>query len=141
MKKLIDELRRGECDMVIGSRFLGEEGYKSTKARMVGIKVFSWVITLICGKKYRDTTSGFRAYNRKVIEYVARFYPTDYPEAEMVVLLHREGFRMKEIPVKMEARKGGESSIKLFQSIYYMVKVLLSILVTSVRRRILAREV
>lgn len=91
--------------------------------------MFSKVLSLIVGQRLTDTTSGFRAVNRELIKSFSKFYPGDYPEPEALVLLHREGFTMKEISVNMSSRKGGNSSITWWRSIYYMVKVLLAIFI------------
>ncbi len=90
---------------------------------------------LAIGQKVKDNTSGFRAYNRKAIEFLSRTYPDDYPEVEAVTALGKNGFRMKEIPVKMRSRHSGISSITSLKSIYYMIKVSLAILVNVFRSR------
>ncbi len=128
-----DEIRRlvaalgPDHDMVIGSRFLGIESFRSTALRRVGIGLFAIVNSLAIRQRITDNTSGFRAYGREAIAFLARHYPVDYPEPEAVILLGRNGFRIREIPVAMEERQGGRSSIQGFRSAYYMVKVMLAI--------------
>ena len=132
--KILAPILAGEADVVIGSRFLeGNEGFRSTFTRRVGIRLFQWVNSLLTGQRITDNTSGFRAYNRKAIIFLSRYYPSDYPEPEAVILLGRSGFRLKEVPVEMRERATGRSSITAFRSIYYMVKVLLAIFVTALR--------
>jgi len=132
--KILAPILAGEADVVIGSRFLGgNEGFRSTFPRRVGIRLFQWVNTLLTGQRITDNTSGFRAYNRKALTFLSRYYPSDYPEPEAVILLGRSGFRLKEVPVKMRERASGRSSINALRSVYYMVKVLLAIFVTAVR--------
>ncbi|MBO5207801.1 MAG: glycosyltransferase family 2 protein [Lachnospiraceae bacterium] len=118
-----------EADIVIGSRFLKKEGFQSSQTRRIGIKILSMLIKLTTGKKVVDVTSGYRAVNRKFIEIYAKDYPADYPEPEAIVtaIMHRG--KVVEVPVKMKAREGGESSITFRKSIYYMIKVTLAILV------------
>jgi len=129
IKKLINTLTNDRVDMVIGSRYLRKKRFKSDVLRRLGILIFSKILSLIVGKRLTDTTSGFRAANKEVIKSFSTFYPSDYPEPEALVLLHREGFVIKEISVNMSSRKGGNSSITLWKSIYYMIKVLLAILI------------
>ena len=85
--------------------------------------------------KVTDTTSGFRAVNKKVIHFFSDIYPDDYPEVEALVLLHKEGFKIAEVSVAMQQRKGGRSSITPFRSIYYMIKVLIAVLIDLMKRR------
>jgi glycosyltransferase involved in cell wall biosynthesis len=131
---LLQPLRSGEADVVLGSRFLGVKSFRSTFARRVGIAMFSFVNSWLVGQPISDNTSGFRAYNRRAIGFLARHYPMDYPEPEAVVLLKRNGFALKEVPVAMQARQGGTSSIHGFGSGYYMVKVMLAVAMTRLRK-------
>jgi len=87
------------------------------------------------GQKITDPTSGFRAANRKAIQLFAHDYPQDYPEPEVLVVLSRCGLKVREVPATVYQRESGESSITKIRAIYYMVKVLLAILVTSFRAR------
>jgi len=129
IKKLVETLTNDGVDMVLGSRYLRKKRFRSFVFRRLGILMFSKVLSLIVGQRLTDTTSGFRAVNRELIKSFSKFYPGDYPEPEALVLLHREGFTMKEISVNMSSRKGGNSSITWWRSIYYMVKVLLAIFI------------
>ena len=129
IKKLVNTLINDGGDMVLGSRYLRKKRFKSDVFRRAGVLIFSNILSLIVGQRLTDTTSGFRAVNRELIKSFSTFYPGDYPEPEALVLLHREGFTMKEIPVNMSSRKGGNSSITWLRSIYYMVKVLLAIFI------------
>jgi hypothetical protein len=85
---------------------------------------------MTCGVKVLDVTSGFRAVNRKCIELFAREYAQDYPEPEAIVVSSMKGISIKEVPVVMSERVGGQSSISGFKSVYYMVKVSIAILIT-----------
>ena len=129
IRDLMAPLLRDKTDMVVGSRFLGAGDYKPSIARAAGIAIFSKVVSFIIKEKLTDTTSGFRAVNRSVIEFLSRVYPDDYPEVEALVLLHKKGFAIMEVPVIMSERKGGKSSITASRSAYYMVKVLLAVFV------------
>jgi glycosyltransferase involved in cell wall biosynthesis len=132
--KLLKALQEKKIDMVIGSRFIGDLGYKSSTMRRIGISIFSQVISMIVGQRITDPTSGFRASNRKTIQLFASDYPQDYPEPEVVILLHQCHLKMEEVPVGMSERYSGESSITKIRSIYYMVKVLLAIFVDCFKK-------
>jgi len=81
-----------------------------------------------------DSTSGFRAANKRVIEFFARVYPDDYPEVESLVLLHKTRMRMMEVPVTMRERTGGKSSITPLRSMYYMTKVLMAVFIDLIKK-------
>jgi glycosyltransferase involved in cell wall biosynthesis len=125
----------GQADMVCGSRFLEDPGYKVPIGRRIGNLIFSIVLTLIVRQRITDPTSGFRMTNRRGIELFARDYPHDYPEVEAILMLNAHRLRIHEVPVRMNARGFGRSSIDYPRSAYYMVKVLLAIFVGLTRRR------
>ncbi len=129
IKKLIDTLINDKVDVVLGSRYLETRRFKSSISRRLGMLIFSKILSFAVGQKLTDTTSGFRAVNRDVIKTLSMYYPSDYPEPEALVLLHREGFAIKEISINMNSRRGGNSSITPSKSIYYMVKVMLAIFI------------
>jgi len=130
LQPIIDE----EADLVIGSRFSGAEGFRSSFLRRLGIRVFSLAVSVIAHQRLTDTTSGFRAVNRRGIALFATNYPHDYPEVEATVMLIRHRLRVKEVPTPMRPRLTGHSSITPLRSVYYMVKVLLALLVDISRR-------
>ena len=124
-------------NMVTGSRFLdpSSEGYRSSAARRVGIRLFSRVVSMITRRRVSDPTSGFRMTDRHGIELFARDYPHDYPEIEAILLMHAHRLNSCEIPVVMRPRTSGTSAISSTQSVYYMVKVLLAVFVALFRTR------
>ena len=131
---ILDALRKGGADIVIGSRFLKRGDYRPSFFRRIGISIFSTVLSAIISIPVTDTTSGFRAVNRRVIEFFARVYPDDYPEVESLVLLHHAGMIIAEVPVQMHDRTGGRSSITPIRSAYYMVKVLLAVFIDLLKK-------
>jgi glycosyltransferase involved in cell wall biosynthesis len=124
----------GEADVCVGSRFAAGVGYQSSFARRVGIKLFARVVSAVVRQRVTDTTSGFRAVNRKGIALFAADYPHDYPEVEATVMSVKHKLRLCEVPVSMRERAGGASSITALRSVYYMTKVLLAIFVGLFRR-------
>lgn len=131
---LIDALRTQQADLVIGSRYIEDRGYITPWPRRVGIIILARIISLIVGQRITDPTSGFRASNLRTLNLCAELYPHDYPEPEAVVMLHRAALKIIEIPVTMNPRYGGQSSITPVRSAYYMVKVILAILIGLLRR-------
>ena len=132
--RLLRGLQESGCDIAVGSRFRTAGGFKSTAARRLGIRFFSWVLSLICRTPITDATSGFRAYNRRAIRVLAGSYAEDFPEVEALVLAHRTGLRITEIPVQMAERAGGRSSIGKLQAVIYMIKVPLAIFMSLLRK-------
>lgn len=135
LEPMLEELHaRGAADMVLGSRFLEDPGYRVPLGRRAGNLIFGAVTSLIVRRRITDPTSGMRMANRRGIELFARDYPHDYPEVEAILMLHAHRLRIHEVPVRMNARGFGRSSIDYPRSAYYMVKVLLAIFVGLFRR-------
>jgi hypothetical protein len=134
VEKLVNALVDGQADLVVGSRFLASAAFVPSFTRMTGIKILSGWIRILCGLKITDCTSGFRAVNRKVIRAYAHWYPEDYPEPEVVLLLHRSKFKVIEIPVRMRRRMYGTSSISLIRGLYYVLKVSVCLLLDMIRQ-------
>ncbi len=134
VQKLLRPLAADTADLVIGSRFLVPGMYQAPLFRKMGIGIFSFVLSRILGMTVTDSTSGFRAANRRVIEFFARNYPDDYPEVESLVLLHKRRLRIAEETVQMRERTGGRSSITPVRSAYYMVKVLMAIFIDLLKK-------
>lgn len=133
VEKLLDPIRRGSHDVAIGSRFLGERSFRPPPMRRLGILIIGSLNSRMTGMRVTDPTSGFRAFNREAIELLSQNYPHDFPEPESMVTLVKNGFRMCEVPVRMEARHTGHSSITVGRSVYYMCKVLLAIAIGATR--------
>ena len=136
---LVRSLLSSEADLVIGSRFLERGGFRSSWLRRIGIRWLAFLITWLTRQEFTDCTSGFRAYRRGAFEFLARFNPQDYPEPEGVVLLARNGFYVKEVPIMMRERWVGQSSIRGIRTAYYMVKVTLALLIAALREPVRQR--
>lgn len=132
---LLAPVIEGAADIAIGSRFLGNS-YRPPFARRVGMALFRQIVYMVTGTFITDTTSGFQAFNRDVIRFFATdIFPVDYPDADMLIMLHRAGFRIVEIPVRMLENSEGKSMHSGFKPLYYMFKMLLSICVTLMREK------
>ncbi|MGA9762352.1 MAG: glycosyltransferase family 2 protein [Gaiellaceae bacterium] len=132
---LLAPLLRGEADLVVGSRFAGQPTFRSSFTRRIGIRLFALAVSAIARQRLTDTTSGFRAVNRRGIALFAAEYPQDYPEVEATVMVVRHRLRLKEVPVRMRERASGRSSITALRSLYYITKVLLALFVAMFRPR------
>lgn len=133
---MIEALGGGGADVVIGSRFLDRDGhYTPSAARKVGIALFSRLATLLTRRHITDPTSGFQVMRISVARFFCTdVYPADYPDADILVLLHRSGFDVAEVPVQMRPSPG-VSMHSGHRSLYYVYKMLLSLLVTMLRPR------
>lgn len=135
VEHIIEPIVKKDADFTIGSRFVKElSKFKSSASRRLGIKIISFFIKLFTGKKIYDTTSGFRAVNKDIIKKFSMSYPTEYPEPVSTTELLKEGYKVKEVPVSMNERTGGVSSIRAWKNIYYMMNVVLSIFIIGIRR-------
>jgi glycosyltransferase involved in cell wall biosynthesis len=126
-------LRHTGCHMVIGSRFVEQNGSSTSPVRAVGIRFFRLVLRPILGKPVHDPTSGFVGVNRAALEVFSRSFPLEYPEIEALVVLQRKAFRFEEIPCEMHPRRTGRSSITALKSIYYIAHVLLGVFVNVLK--------
>lgn len=139
--RLLAPVMAGETDFAIGSRFLEAESYEPSLARRVAMAFFRKVVSLVTGTRITDSTSGYQAFNRKVIRFfTTEVFPCDYPDADMLITLHRAGFAIRELPVRMFARAEGKSMHSGLKPLYYIFKMLLSIFVTLLRSRDLYRR-
>lgn len=131
VENIIKPIKDKKADMVIGSRFIDKSSseFKTSRARRIGIKLISFFIKIITKKKIYDTTSGFRAVDKKLIERFASNYPVEYPEPVSTTEVLRLGYRVEEVPVSMNERENGVSSIKAWKNVYYMINVILSIVI------------
>lgn len=132
--RLLEQIEKGS-DLVIGSRFLVHtDGFQSTAMRRVGIKWLSFVLSLLYKHRISDPTSGFRASGKRALELFSHTYPIDYPEPEAIAEAFNHGLVVSEASVEMKERAGGTSSIKVFGSVYYMIKVTLAIAMCRIEK-------
>ena len=133
---LLDILKNEPVDIVIGSRFLGDTEYKVSWIRKVGMKTLALITSFIVGQRITDSSSGFRALKREVVDFFANInYPSDYQDADVIILAHFAGFHIKEVPITMYEATSGKSMFDRGRLIYYGFKMLLSIMVTLLREK------
>jgi glycosyltransferase involved in cell wall biosynthesis len=136
LPRLIEAARAADVDVVIGSRFLDRDGhYRPSRARKLGMALFGRIASAVTRQHVSDPTSGFQVIDIRVARFFCTdVYPADYPDADILILLHRSGFRIKEVGVQMRPPPG-KSMHSGHRSIYYVYKMCLSIFVTLLRRR------
>jgi glycosyltransferase involved in cell wall biosynthesis len=137
VQRLIDHIAEGKSELVVGSRFLEPNPYttyRQTYIRRTGAWMLRSAIKLLTGLTITDCTSGFRAANRRVIRAFAHWYPEDYPEPEVILLLHRAGYTISELHVKMRQRRSGQSSIGVLSGAFYVLKVTTCLILDTVRK-------
>lgn len=133
---LLEPVMAGECDFTIGSRFLVETSYEPSLTRRLGMVFFRKIVSTLTGTRITDSTSGYQAFNRKVVRFfTSEVFPCDYPDADMLITLHLAGFTIQEVPVLMHANMEGKSMHSGIKPLYYIFKMLLSIFVTLLRNR------
>jgi len=142
IENLLTVVKSGDIDVAIGSRFLSNKKYKTSFPRKFGMKLFGSIASLIMGQKVTDPTSGFQALNKKVIKfYGSDVFPCDYPDADAIIMLHRAGFIIKEVPVIMRYDNRSKSMHSGLGICYYIFKMFLSIFVTLLREKSTKKEV
>jgi glycosyltransferase involved in cell wall biosynthesis len=134
LAKLLAHHEKTQANVIIGSRFIQKEGFQSSRLRRSGIAYFHRLNQLFTGKRILDITSGFRLFDKKAISIAAENYPDEYPEPESLVAFAKAGLSIEEIAVVMKERQGGQSSIRSFSGVYYMIKVSIAMFFAYVRR-------
>lgn len=132
--KVLVPVKEGRADFVSGSRFLGDNPSRMTSLdRRIGIRILAWLVNRFVQQKVTDPTSGFQAFNHKVLTCFMEEFPTDFPEVESILYLNRRRLRTMEVPARFHQRHKGKSSIDFWRSIYYMYKVTFALLILTVR--------
>ncbi|BDU51131.1 glycosyltransferase family 2 protein [Haliovirga abyssi] len=137
IKNIYEALKNGEGDLILGSRFLeNRSNYNPTLFRKIGMGLFSWVTSTIIGKKITDITTGYQGLNRKVLKvFIQDIYPTDYPDADVLIMLYKKRLKINEVPVLMYELSNKESMHSgIIGPLYYVFKMFLSILVMLIRK-------
>jgi glycosyltransferase involved in cell wall biosynthesis len=134
LPRLLEVVASGRADVAIGSRFLGGNNYHAPWPRRMGMRLFAAIASGLTHTRVTDPTSGFQALNRRVLNYYSGpAYPVDYPDADVLIMLHLAGFRFVEVPVTMYAASSGKSMHGGLRPLYYTFKMLLSILMVLLR--------
>lgn len=132
--KLVDLL--DDNDLVIGARFAGEGDYSVRGPRRWAMVMLSAVLSRVARTKLTDTTSGFRAANRQVIEMFARWYPAEYLGDTVETLVHtaRRGYRIRQVPVAMRKRMAGTPSHSPAKAMIYLGRAFVVLTLALIRQ-------
>jgi len=132
--KMLKAYEEKPSNIIIGSRFIAKQGFQSSTLRRMGIFYLHWLNKILTKKNIYDITSGFRLFDKKTIALAARYYPDEYPEPESLVIFAKAGFSISETPVIMKPRQGGQSSIRYFSQMYYIIKVTIAMFFSYIRK-------
>ena len=130
---ILKALEHGDCEMVIGSRFVDGQGSHTSFLRGAGIVFFRAVLRPILGRPVHDPTSGYVGVNRTALALFSSTFPLEYPEIEALVVLQRKRFRFVEVPCRFRPRRAGRSTITAVKSLYYIIHVLLGVFVNILK--------
>ena len=136
LPKILSPIQKNEADYVIGSRFIEEGGFRSSSLRRIGIRLFSSLNSKVVGQRITDSTSGFRAYNRKVIDLFGKTYRHEIHDTiQLLLLAHYNGGRIVEVPVAMRPRKYGVSEYNAIRSVGFVMKGMINTLGSILQRK------
>lgn len=130
---LVSEFVTRKIDVLIGSRFVRDTGYKKSAFRFAGIRMFSELVYSLTRLRIHDVTSGFRVFGRRAIQFLSKNFPQEYPDAEILILLHKSGFRIEEYALSMNPRLFGTSQHNFKTAVVYPFKNLIAIIVVLLR--------
>lgn len=134
--RLLDIVKGGASDIALGSRFHEQSTYRPSSVRLMGIRLFRFMLRVLSGRDIKDVTTGFQAMNRRVLDvFVSDAFPCDYPDADVILLLSKLGFTVQEVPVTMYPNLSGKSMHRNpLKVLYYIFKMFLSMLLTQIRK-------
>lgn len=129
LHKIIEPVVLKDANQMIGSRFLGNSTFQSSFLRRIGIRMFSFILSLIFHYKIKDVTSGFIAFDRRIIEFFAKYYKDEINDSNQTHLLSFfSGAKIKEVPVEMNLRHHGSSLFNWLNSFIYPFNGLFNII-------------
>ncbi len=139
---LLAAVRSPDVDVAMGSRWLGLAEYNGPLLRKFGKFFFGFMATVLTGHQVTDPTTGFQAMTRDVVSFFCTdVYPVDYPDANVIIMLDRAGFRIREVPVVMYRDESGQSMHGgVIRPIFYGLKMMMSIGMTMLRRDRVVRD-
>ena len=141
IRELCNVIERDEADIALGSRFLGTASYRIDFFRRIGMLLYGLICSVFMRSKITDPTSGFRALNKKAVSlFTSELYPQKYPDANVILLSHYAGLRVKEVPVKMNQNISGKSIHSGLRPLGYIYIMTLSIFMMLLRKRELIRS-
>ena len=137
LPKLLRPLLAGEADIVLGSRYLkAGDAFPTSVGRRLGQRLFAAIVNITTRRHFTDPTSGFQALNREAFGLFGRggIFPSDYPDADILLTAHLAGLRILEVPVRMLPRLRGSSMHSTLSSGYYVIKMMFSLFIVFLNR-------
>jgi len=132
--RLADPILRGEADIVVGCRFFSGSSYTMPPLRRLGVQWLRFLLRSLSGIDLRDPTSGLQALSASVVRlYTSEAFPSDYPDADMFVLLQKAGYRIRELEVRMKERNDARSMHAGIGVLYYSYKMTLAMIMNVLR--------
>lgn len=130
-----NEMEKDEYDIIVGSRFVGNKEYRIEFLKDIVIRYMRVIIKTFTGTKITDPTCGFKGYKRAVFAHYSLFsnFPSDYPDADIIIDMLRRKYRMKEIPITIRQRTHGKSMHSGIKPLIYLMKINLSIFIVLLR--------
>lgn len=124
-----------EAEILIGSRFRDSSDYEVGKVRRLAMKTLASVVGRRVGKKLTDVTSGFRLTGGSAIEFFSLNYPPEYlgDTVESILMAGKNGFKVEEVSVVMNERKGGQPSQNLYKLVVYLARVVTVIVISYIQ--------
>jgi glycosyltransferase involved in cell wall biosynthesis len=140
LARLLERVRRDECDVAIGSRFVSGDGYapyryRPSPARRLGTGLLRRSVAIVVRRPFHDATSGLYAVNAKALPLLAEPYASGAPEVEALIRLVDAGLRVEEIPVDMAPRAGGESKLRGTKAVKLVLTVTATLGLALLARR------
>lgn len=134
-KDLLAPILADEADIVMGSRFQGSAGYRMPVIRSLGQKMFGGLASVLTGQRIIDPTTGYQALSGKVVSiYCSELFPDDYPDADMRIIHHRLGIRVKEISIEMSEGTGKSMHSGLIRPLYYVYKMTIALFIALIAK-------
>jgi glycosyltransferase involved in cell wall biosynthesis len=142
LRKLLEVVRSGSCDVAVGSRYataggngFSRERYETSPARRLGTGLLRRSIEIVLDRPFHDATSGMYAVNARAMAILAQPYTSGAPEVEAVLRLHEEGLRVEEVPVEMRERASGESKLQGKKAVMLVLTVAGTLITAEYLRR------
>jgi len=125
---LLEAVKRGDVDIAIGARH--GAGLRGSATRRAGQLFFSTLLLACTRRWFGDPTSGFQALGPRAVQFFSSgVFPCDYPDADVLLMAHLAGLRIREYPVRMRPRAGGRSMHAGLRPLYYGAKMVLSLFI------------
>lgn len=139
---MIEAMLSKKVDVVIGSRFKTKTQYKASINRRIGTVIFASLVTVIIGKKITDPTSGYQVITKRVLSFLtSEAFPYDYPDADLLIILHFAGFKIMEFPMEMLQNKNKRSMHGgVLKNLYYIFKMFMSIFLVLISENIIKKK-